>query len=111
MTPEGPEELDPSDTDTCYKVITTNYVAGLLGVVQTFTSGLLKVEAKDSDCETLVDPTTRFVDADPMTKGTQELKQWQALLKYVSAFPDTDGDDVPNIPPVYGDVQGRIIEQ
>jgi 5'-nucleotidase len=111
VTPAGEEELDPSDTGTCYKVITTNYVAGLLGVVQTFTSGLLKVEAKASDCETLVDPTTRFVDADPMTKGTQELKQWQALLKYVSSFPDTDGDDVPNIPPVYGDVQGRIIVQ
>ena len=111
VTDAGEEELDPSDTDTCYKVVSTSYVAGLLGVVEDFTDGLLAVRAKDDDCKTLVDPTTRFVDADPATKGTQELKQWQALLGYVSAFPDTDDDDVPNIPAVYGAVQGRIIEQ
>jgi hypothetical protein len=79
--------------------------------VEGFTAGLLAVNAKDDDCKTLVDPTTRYVDADPKTKGTQELKQWQALLGYVSAFPDTDGDDIPNIPAAYGSVQGRIVEQ
>jgi 5'-nucleotidase / UDP-sugar diphosphatase len=102
-------ELDPSDTGTCYKVISTSYVAGLLGVVERLTNGLLAVNAKAADCETLVDPTTRYLDADPETKGVQELKQWQALLKYVSAFPDTDDDGVPNIPPVYGEPQGRIV--
>ena len=51
------------------------------------------------------------VDADPTTTGTQELKQWQALLGYVSALPDTDDDDIPNIPAAYGSVQGRIVEQ
>jgi 5'-nucleotidase/UDP-sugar diphosphatase len=111
VTPDGEEELDPSDTDTCYKIVSTSYVAGLLGVVEEFTAGLLAVRAKDDDCKTLVDPTTRFVDADPKTKGTQELKQWQALLGYVAALPDTDDDDVPNIPVAYGSVQGRIIEQ
>jgi 5'-nucleotidase len=111
VTPNGEEELDPSDTDTCYKVVSTSYVAGLLGVVEQFTAGLLAVRAKDDDCKTLVDPTTRYVDADPKTKGTQELKQWQALLGYVSAFPDTDDDDVPNIPAAYASVQGRIVEQ
>jgi 5'-nucleotidase len=105
----GELELDASDTDTCYKVVSTSYVAGLLGVVERFTNGLLAVNAKDSDCKTLVDPTTRYLDADPATKGVQELKQWQALLKYVSAFPDTDDDGVPNIPAVYGEPQGRIV--
>src|SRR6188768_1644950 len=109
VTDEGEEELDPSDTHTCYKVVSTSYVAGLLGVVENFTQGLLAVRAKDKDCKTLVDPTTRYVDADPKVKGTQELKQWQALLGYVSAFPDTDNDDIPNIPDAYGSVQGRIV--
>jgi 5'-nucleotidase len=109
VTDDGEQELDPSDTTTCYKVISTSYVAGLLGVVERTTNGLLAVNAKDSDCETLVDPTTRYVDADPTAQGVQELKQWQALLKYVTAFPDTDGDDVPNIPASYGEPQGRIV--
>lgn len=111
VTSDGEEELDPSDADTCYKVVSTSYVAGLLGVVEDFTAGLLAVRAKDDDCKTLVDPTTRYVDADPKTKGTQELKQWQALLGYVSAFPDTDDDGIPNIPAAYGSVQGRIVER
>lgn len=111
VTDDGDEQpLDPTDVDTCYKVVTTNYVAGLLGVVEAFTGGLLAVTAKDDDCKTPVDPTTRFIDADPKTKGVQELKQWQALTSYVAAFPDTDDDSVPNIPSVYGMPQGRIVQ-
>lgn len=110
VTPDGEQELDPTDTTTCYKIVATNYVAGLLGVVEQFTGGLLSVTAKDSDCKTPIDPTTRFIDADPKTKGVQELKQWQALLGYVSALPDSDGDGVPNIPVAYGSPQGRYVE-
>jgi 5'-nucleotidase len=100
--------LDPTDTETCYKIVSTSYVAGLLGVVESVTGGLLSVTAKDADCKTLVDPTTRYVDADPGKKGTQELKQWQAVLGYVSMLPDSDGDGVPNIPAAYTAPQGRI---
>jgi 5'-nucleotidase len=101
--------LDLNDTTTCYKVVTTNYVAGLLGAVQSLTQNLLEVTAKDSDCLTPVDPTTRFVDADPTTAGVQELKHWQALLKYVTtALPKVDG--VPTIPAAYASPQGRIVE-
>jgi 5'-nucleotidase/UDP-sugar diphosphatase len=108
VTPKGEVALDPSDTETCYKIVSTSYVAGLLGLVESATGGLLSVAAKDSDCKTLVDPTTRYVDADPKKKDVQELKQWQALLGYVSMLPDTDGDGVPNIPAAYTMPQGRI---
>ena len=105
--------LDLTDTTTCYKIVSTNYVAGLLGVVKSFTGGLLSVEAKDADCKTLIDPTTRFVDADPVMTGVQELKHWQALLKYVSSFPDTTtpADGIPDVPAAYGAVQGRITKK
>jgi len=108
VTEKGDVELDPADTDTCYKIVSTSYVAGLLGLVESVTGGLLTVTAKDSDCKTPVDPTTRYVDADPKKKDVQELKQWQALLGYVSMLPDTDGDGVPNIPAAYTEPQGRI---
>jgi 5'-nucleotidase len=108
-TPGGADTpLVLTDTTTCYKVVATNYVAGLLGVVKSFTGGALEVVAKDADCTTPIDPTTRFVDADPAMAGVQELKHWQALLGYVGGFPkDTDG--VPAVPAaLYGVVQGRI---
>jgi 5'-nucleotidase len=101
--------LDPTNTTTCYKVVATNYVAGLLGLVKTLTQGLLKVEAKASDCATLIDPTqpANYVNAST-TGGTAELKHWQALLQYVSMFPDTDANQIKNVPPIYNAVQGRI---
>jgi 5'-nucleotidase len=110
VTPSGDQTLDVTDTKTCYKVVTTNYVAGLLGLVESLTSKLLAVTAKDSDCATPVDPTIRFVDADPTMAGAQELKHWQAVLKYVGALPDSTGDGIPDVPAVYAAPQGRIVE-
>ena len=110
VTPGGEQALDVNDTSTCYKVVTISYVAGLLGAVESLTSKLLKVQAKDKDCVTPVDPTTRFVDADPTKDGVQELKHWQAVLKYVSGLPDATGDGVPDVPAAYASPQGRIVQ-
>ena len=110
-TASGAQPLDLTNTSTCYKVVTTNYVAGFLGFVSDQTGGLLSVTAKDADCVTPVDATTRFVDAAPTTAGVQELKGWQALLQYVGGFPDTNGDSIPDVPAVYGTTQGRIVAQ
>jgi 5'-nucleotidase/UDP-sugar diphosphatase len=110
LAPTGGAEqpLDLNDTTTCYKVVTTNYVAGLLGAVQVLTDNLLEVTAKDSDCLTPVDPTIRFVDADPTTAPVEELKHWQAVLEYVGKLPDATGDGIPDIPAAYAAPQGRI---
>jgi 5'-nucleotidase len=110
LTDSGEQALDLTDTASCYKVVATNYVAGLLGLVNSLTSGLLSVDAKDADCTTLVDPTIRFVDADPTMAGVQELKHWQALLGYAVRFPDTDADGIPDVPSAYAAAQGRILQ-
>jgi 5'-nucleotidase len=108
----SPQAIDLTSTGTCYKVVTTYYVAGLLGVVSAATGGALSVEAKESDCATKVaDLSAHIVDAAPATAGTQELKQWQALATYVSGLPDTDADGVPDMPAAYGALQGRIVTQ
>ena len=107
----APETLDLLNTTRCFKIVSTNYVAGLLGVVKTLTGGLLSVDAKAADCTTLVDPTVRFVDADPAATGVQELKHWQAFLKYLTAFPDGDADTVADVPAPYLTAQGRITKK
>jgi len=111
QSPSGPVPLDPSNTTTCYKVVSTNFVAGMLGVVKVETGGVLQVLPKAADCATVIDPTTNFVDADPTTVAVDELKDWQALLKYVSSFPDTNLNGIPEIPAAYATVQGRIVGQ
>jgi len=107
----GAVPLDLTDNTTCYKVVTTSYVAGLLGAVKSLTQNLLSVTAKDKDCLTPVDPTIRFVDADPTTAAVQQLKPWQALLKYASGLPDANGDGVADVPAAYAVAQGRIVVQ
>jgi 5'-nucleotidase len=117
VTPGSPDTtLDITNTTTCYKVVSTNYVAGLLGVVSSFTQGLLTVQAKkDTTCvyDPTFDPTTQFVDADPATAGVQELKNYQALLKFVTAgtFPDANTDGIKEFPAAYASTQGRITKQ
>lgn len=105
--------LDLTDTTKCYKVVATNYVAGLLGLLKTLTNGLLEVKAKAADCQTAIDPTqpANYIDADPATAGTQELKHWQALLKYMTSFPDTNANQIADIPAPYAAAQGRIVKQ
>lgn len=88
-------------------MIATNYVAGLLGLVETFTQGVLSVAAKDKTCLASVDPKQNFVDKDPSTPDVDELKNWQAVLSYVSAF-GTDTSGLPVVPAAFGAVQGRI---
>ena len=61
-TAAGAKPLDPTDTTTCYKVVSTNFVAGLLGVVKAQTGGVLQVVPKAADCATVIDPTVNFVD-------------------------------------------------
>ena len=107
-----PQAIDVTNTTTCYKVVTTYYVAGLLGAVSAATGGALAVEAKESDCTTKVtDLAAHIVDAAPATAGTQELKAWQALTGYFSGLPDTDANGVPNVPAGYGALQARIVTQ
>jgi 5'-nucleotidase / UDP-sugar diphosphatase len=105
----APQTVDFLNTTRCYKVVSTHYLAALLGVVQTVTNGALVVTPKASDCQTPVaDLFSRRVDASPATAGIQELKQYQAVLQFLSAFPDTDSDMVGNVPERYMASQQRL---
>jgi len=117
---DGNRPVNFADTTTCYKVVTTYYVASLLGLVSQFTGGQLSVVPKTSRaCNTpLTDMTctsppsqrcglsSRIVNANPL--GTfQELKQWGALVTYVSRFAS-----LPSSGPVqYSQTEGRIVRQ
>jgi 5'-nucleotidase/UDP-sugar diphosphatase len=104
------EALDLTDETSCHKVGTNYYLAIMLSMVKQATGGALVVEPKEQDCKTqIADFSQRIVDSDPATSGVQELKQWQALLHYVSQLPDTDSDGVPDLPALYAKPQQRII--
>jgi 2',3'-cyclic-nucleotide 2'-phosphodiesterase (5'-nucleotidase family) len=95
--------IDFTNTTTCYKVVTSIYLAGLFNLVGTVSNGLLPaIEAKQKDCLTRVtDFTSRIVDSNPATVPVEELKQYQAVVGYVGQLPDSDADMIPNIPAAY----------
>jgi 5'-nucleotidase len=106
----GGQDVKFTDTTKCYKVVINLFVAEMLSLVSSATSGLLKIEPKEKDCTTLItDWTTRIVDADPTTTTIEELKAWQAVVQYLAAFPDTDGDKIPDVPQSYAKTQNRIV--
>jgi 5'-nucleotidase len=106
----GGQEVDLADKTKCYKVVTNYLLAESLGLVADATQGLLKVEAKDKDCTTAItDMSQRIVDADPAAPGLQELKPWQALVTYMQSFPDTNSNQIPDVPSSYSQLQGRIV--
>ena len=62
---------------------------------------------KPADCTTLVtDLTTRIV-RQGATATSPELKAWQALVGYLTAFPKDAG--VPVVPPAYAAPQARVV--
>jgi 5'-nucleotidase len=103
--------IDLADTTKCYKVVTSIYLAGLFGLVKDVSGGLVSVVAKEKDCVTPVaNIATRIVDSNPATMAVDELKQWQALVGFVSMLPDTTmpANMLPDIPAVYQASQNRF---
>jgi 5'-nucleotidase / UDP-sugar diphosphatase len=111
LVPAGggaPVAIDLANTTTCYKVVTSIYLAGLFSLVSTVSNNALAVEAKQEDCVTkITDIRTRIVDADPVAADVQELKAYQALIKYVTSLPPAGGT-TPAVPASYMQQQNRI---
>jgi 5'-nucleotidase / UDP-sugar diphosphatase len=103
--------LDWSDDNkTLYKITSNYYNSMFIKVVGGFTNGILTMVPKDRNGNPIDDLKEYRVDADPNTPGVQEMKDWTALVGYVSSFSDSDGDGVPNIPDRYREPEGRYVK-
>lgn len=105
----GGHDVDFSDTSTCYQVVATEYVASLLGLAVTV-NPQLPVTPKEADCSTVItnaDWSSHEVELGP----DNILHQWMAVVGYVGQFPDTNSNEIPDVPSVYSTTQGRITIQ
>jgi 5'-nucleotidase len=73
------------------------------------TYGIVKVYPKDKDGNILPDMKHAIIDMDPSREGIQEGKEWLALFRFVSQFPDKNGDGIPDIPDSYKSPAKRIV--
>jgi 5'-nucleotidase len=84
--------------ETLYAVTANSYMLTFLSMIKKKSFGIVNVKPKDINGIPIVDMETQYLDFDPEKSGIQEGKEWQAFLHYVSKFPDTNGNGIPDMP-------------
>ncbi len=92
------------EDDKLYRVVTDFYTSQMLGGVTDLSYGLLSLVPKFADGT----PIENYEDA-VITADGKEMKAWAAIAAYMTSFEDTDGDGTPNVPAVYGTLEGRKV--
>lgn len=103
--------LDTSDTETLYKVGTNLFLLKLSFMTRYLPH--LAIVPKDRNGtplspDILAGKTEALVDKKPAIPSLQEFKEWEALVSYISCFPDLNGDLIPDVPSPYAEPQARI---
>lgn len=81
----------------CYRVVTNGYILLMMGFLEKASSGKLSVTPLDESGNLLRNPwSTRLLDPDG-----SEMKEWEALARFIQTFPDTNGNGVPDVPATY----------
>lgn len=105
----GFQPLDySSDNPRLYRVTANIYNTTLLSLIEGFTKGILVITPKDKHGQPIATLADAIVDINTQQEGTQEAKQWVALVEYLRQLPDTDHDGLANIPARYRQAEGRI---
>ena len=108
---EGFQPLDYRQSNKqLYRVAANIYNATFLKMVGRFTYSFLEIAPKDKSGAPIENLASALVDRDKSQPGIQELKQWQGVIRYVGSFPDTDGNNTPDVPEKYKGKLGRIVE-
>ena len=106
LDPDG--AYRPLETAKLYRVVLNSYSAGMVGYVSRASHGLLKMQPRDAEGRVMAKAEDGAVDADPALPGVQELKEWTAFVDALRAFPDTNGNGIPDIPDRYRRPEGRF---
>ena len=106
----GYQQLDYSKSNrTLIRIGADIYNATFLKVIGDYTWQILKIVPKDRNGSPIDDLKRMRIDADRKKPGIQELKEWQAVIAYIKNFPDTDGNDLPNVADKYRGKLGRHV--
>ena len=99
---------EPVAPEKLYRICLNFYTAQMVDYVRTASYGLLSVQPLDREGRPVTDANRGIIDADALTPGIQELKEWIALAAYLKSFPDINGNGIPEIPARYRQPEGRF---
>ncbi len=103
LTDANGERVEIED-DKLYRVVADLYSGQMLSAVTDMSYGILSIVPKYADGTPIED----FEDV-IITENGRELKAWDAIARYMSSFPDTDGDGIANVPDYYGELHDRKV--
>lgn len=106
LEPDG--SYRPIEMGKLYRIVVNAYTAGMVGYVSRESHGLLRMQPRDAEGRILTGILDSALDADPARSGVQEIKEWSALADALRAFPDANGNGVPDIPERYRRPEGRF---
>ncbi|MHB8770279.1 MAG: bifunctional metallophosphatase/5'-nucleotidase [Syntrophales bacterium] len=102
-------QFAPLDPEKLYRVGLNYYTAQMVDYVRKASYGLLSVQPRDRTGRPVTDAKEGIIiDADVLTPGVQEIKEWISLAAYLKSFPDSDGNGIPDVPARYRQPAGRF---
>ncbi len=94
--------VNTSKDDTkLYSMVANSYIVDNIALVKKKTLGLIKVEPKDADGNLVTDLSSAVADFNATKSGTQEGKEWLALMNYLQQFKPAAEGGLPVIPEYY----------
>lgn len=84
-----------------YSITANAYVLEFVGIIKKLTKHLIVVKLKDEQGNPIQSVYDALIDADADQPGTQEAKEWRALVWYLQQFPDINGNGIADVPDDY----------
>lgn len=84
-----------------YSLTANSYMLEFIGIIKKMSVGLINVVPKDAAGNRVLNLKTSVIDMDERREGVQEGKEWLALMKFLSAMKDTNGNGIPDIDKKY----------
>lgn len=86
---------------TLYSVAANSYMLEFVGIIKKMSFGLINVVPKDASGAPIKDMKSAIIDVDESRSGTQEGKEWLAIMEYLSSMKDKNGNGIPDIEDKY----------
>ncbi len=94
------------ESEKLYRVVCSLYSGQMLGYVKEKSFGILSLTPKDKNGEAVTDFNKQII----YTQDGSEIKEWQAVVSYLSSFAEQDGiSGGSTIPEAYAAPQGRKV--
>ncbi|HBC78150.1 MAG TPA: hypothetical protein DEO60_14935 [Bacteroidales bacterium] len=86
---------------TLYSITANSYMLEFVGIIKKMSFGLINVVPKDASGKPVTDMKNAVIDMNQSAPGTQEGKEWLALLEFISSMKDQNGNGIPDIEKKY----------